>query len=496
MTTPSWQMRQPVGSPDGFKTQQEYDAAWKDLGDLNRELGLNPGTSPRIPTRQQQPMPSQQKAPNMSAYSPQTSSRQSGATNMSAYANQSPRPSNTAFADAWNSAMEQRGNGVRYTPATSVVGGGQGNLAYMPPDQRPAPFTMQAYDMQGNPTSLQGQQQQRDAFISQLVNAPSTTQQYDFPGMIDKANDMVQSGWTNPFSNPGSIDQLLGNLGRQSAPSAMYQQQQGQSPPTPPDQYDQWLSSLPGFQTREQWSLKKPAPTPQQYEEPPQPQGLRYTPNTGQRDSSGFDLERSRSAQNFLRQLVEANPNTWSDAQWADYKQAQQDTQLADAGGYIRQKDGSVRFNPGLVPPDSPLKNKFVSPNATRDKWGTWIVDPLPTSPPPAPPAVTPGQAHPKQEPSVGTPYPSTPKPPTLPVTAPAAPKPAAPPVPVQFLGGSRISNLGPRPKTEEEIANQKRAVADAAAARKRDRKAEAYLKQNRQGKYGGNSSSKKIGFR
>ena len=122
----------------------------------------------------------------------------------------------TSYADAWNAAMPKGGNGVTFTPARSVIGAGAGNMAYAQPGQRPEGFSTQSYDLQGNPVTQGQQAQQRDAFVSQILQAPRDTPQHDFQGMLGKANDMVKGGWQNPFNfnqQQGSVDQLIARLG-------------------------------------------------------------------------------------------------------------------------------------------------------------------------------------------------------------------------------------------------------------------------------------------
>ena len=132
----------------------------------------------------------------------------------------------TSYADAWNAAMPKGGDGVTFTPARSVIGAGAGNMAYAQPGQRPEGFSTQSYDLQGNPVTQGQQAQQRDAFVSQILQAPRDTPQHDFQGMLGKANDMVKDGWQNPFN---------------------FNQQQGQTaqPPSPGGQ-----PSSPGVQGR------------------------------------------------------------------------------------------------------------------------------------------------------------------------------------------------------------------------------------------------------
>jgi hypothetical protein len=150
---------------------------------------------------------------------------------------------------------------------------------------------MQAYDLQGRPTSLQGQQQQRDAFISQLVSAPSNTPQYDFRGMMGRADDMVKDGWTNPFATsgdratiqdlftrnniqapPGFMDQLLGVLGQQAPPPQM--------PLAPPA--GAWNEPDPRFMGPAM--LPQQAP-PQQFSGPVPPAAVGGSPDLYQRQT-------------------------------------------------------------------------------------------------------------------------------------------------------------------------------------------------------------------
>ena len=93
----------------------------------------------------------------------------------------------------------------------SMPGGGPGNLAYAPPDQRPAPFTQTMTDWTGKQVDLSQAYGQRDAFVQSINNfkAPYAAQ-FPMTGapppkmpvnqLWGQAGDMVQGGWQNPLS--------------------------------------------------------------------------------------------------------------------------------------------------------------------------------------------------------------------------------------------------------------------------------------------------------
>jgi hypothetical protein len=118
-----------------------------------------------------------------------------------------PRPSNTAFADAWNNAPMMGMEPTSRTPAYSFGGEGPGNLAYMPDGFRPPPFqaAFRNFDGSVTDTPLFGQ---RDAFIQNIndrdfqymAGMEQGPQQYDFGGMWRQAGDMVADGWQNPLA--------------------------------------------------------------------------------------------------------------------------------------------------------------------------------------------------------------------------------------------------------------------------------------------------------
>ncbi len=118
-----------------------------------------------------------------------------------------PRPSNTAFADAWNNAPMMGMEPTYRTPAYSFGGEGPGNLAYMPDGYRPPPFqaAFQNFDGSVTDTPLFGQ---RDALIQNIndrdfqymAGMEQGPQQYDFGGMWRQAGDMVADGWQNPLA--------------------------------------------------------------------------------------------------------------------------------------------------------------------------------------------------------------------------------------------------------------------------------------------------------
>jgi hypothetical protein len=118
-----------------------------------------------------------------------------------------PRPSNTAFVDAWNNAPMMGMEPTSRTPAYSFGGEGPGNLAYMPEGFRPPPFqaAFQNFDGSVTDTPLFGQ---RDAFIQNIndrdfqymAGMEQGRPMYDFGSMWGQAGDMVADGWQNPLA--------------------------------------------------------------------------------------------------------------------------------------------------------------------------------------------------------------------------------------------------------------------------------------------------------
>jgi hypothetical protein len=295
-------MTQKVGSPGGFKTNAEYDAAWAGLHKINEEMygekniygGRGPNRN-RLSDAPQQPQPNTPsptgKAPDMSVYTPGKAQPTQTQSQGTPYGQLPPTGSPaTSYADAWNAAMPKGGNGVTFTPARSVIGAGAGNMAYAQPDQRPQGFVTQSYDLQGNPVAQGQQAQQRDAFIAQILQTPRETPQYDFQGMLGKAGDMVKDGWQNPF-----------NFNQPQTPSP--------GPQAPPGG---------------------------------QPSSQRYTPVAPVVRGDMIDHRaREENAARFISELERANPATWSNQQWSDYESAKNHLSTTTAT-YYRGQDGQV----------------------------------------------------------------------------------------------------------------------------------------------------------
>lgn len=131
---------------------------------------------------------------------------------------QAPRPSNSAFADAWNVSM--KGN-TAAQPARTFGGGGLGNLAYMPDSARPAPFTSHSIGPDGRQVSQRESLNNRDAFISALIqdnarhaarsgvyqgqgNPPpgfmAPPPPPNFAALWGGAQNAVNNGWRSPVS--------------------------------------------------------------------------------------------------------------------------------------------------------------------------------------------------------------------------------------------------------------------------------------------------------
>lgn len=127
-----------------------------------------------------------------------------------------PVPSNQGFTQGWNDSMAQYANtpGMRFTPAQSFGGEGDGNLAYA--QNRPQPFqaSVTGFGAQMAPQDFTAQ---RDAFIQRLnderskqaaqsgVYYPNEIPQFyqpnrDFGSLWKQAGDMVNDGWKNPLA--------------------------------------------------------------------------------------------------------------------------------------------------------------------------------------------------------------------------------------------------------------------------------------------------------
>ena len=107
-----------------------------------------------------------------------------------------------------------------FTPARSFGGGGAGNLAYMPENARPAPFSSHSVGPDGRQTSQTGALNQRDAFISELVrdnaryagqsgvyqgqgNPPpgwGAPPQVNVAALWGNANNAVRNGFVSPMA--------------------------------------------------------------------------------------------------------------------------------------------------------------------------------------------------------------------------------------------------------------------------------------------------------
>ncbi len=161
--------------------------------------------------------PSQPNTPR--PFGPPTSGGQQAPTPFGGHGGEqpAPRPSNSAFADAWNFSME--GNASRMAPARTFGGGGAGNMAYMPDNARPAPFTSYAIGPDGRQVSQQQSLNNRDALISALIqdnaqhagrsgvyqgrgNPPpefmAPPPPPNIPALWGQAQNAVSNGWVSP----------------------------------------------------------------------------------------------------------------------------------------------------------------------------------------------------------------------------------------------------------------------------------------------------------
>jgi hypothetical protein len=154
---------------------------------------------------------------NGTAGGPSPGNRNFGTAPAASAQQQAPRPSNSAFADAWNFSME--GNASRMAPARTFGGGGPGNMAYMPDNARPDPFTSYSIGPDGRQVSQQQSLNNRDALISALIqdnaqhagrsgvyqgrgNPPpefmAPPPPPNIPALWGQAQNAVSNGWVSP----------------------------------------------------------------------------------------------------------------------------------------------------------------------------------------------------------------------------------------------------------------------------------------------------------
>jgi len=456
MSTPSFPMTQPVGSPGGLKTRQEYDSAWNSLNDLNQRMygGQQPSGRINSSSPYAAPRPGQGGIPSDAIFrtnsqqpaAPQT--KQSGSMDFSAYAPGKAQPTQTpslgtAYGQQnWYSPRPtSQSFGAPQGPTFSVQQhqqspfGNYGNT----PNARPESFTSQYFDYSGNPVSFEQQQAQRAAMVQQVrraelpfvfgnaLNQNMGPQTLDVPTLLGNANQMVDDGFYNPFLQRLQQDPMQ-QLG-QYAPPSLYGNPTGapsmqpfgnppgplsggpRMPPTAPsmqaDPYQQWLSTLPGYQPRDQWMARQApgnnAPQPGLIDPrstPPASPGGRYTPVAPREDSQTRDMRpQIDNADRFIRELTRTNPATWTETQWADYERAQRDTGLMDGGGYYRDQQGNVRYGGGYGPADRPA-DPTIGRDSRQDQYGTWGGSGGGSYSQPRP-----GQAQPIQPQSQGMPY-------------------------------------------------------------------------------------------
>lgn len=345
-------------------------------------------------------------APSKPAYQPGQANAIQPQSQGSAYG-QSPAPSNTAFANAWN--MQMPGNRPGNMQAQSFGGGGLGNLAYMPDSHRPPPFSSYSVGPDGRQMSQQDSLAQRDQFIGavlqdnaqaagrsgvqegreQYQQAPPTggggmpfppqLQQYAPPPMYQQAPPMWANNQNGPLGQPQNM-RADGNF-----PNA--QAQQATAPQ--PDPYDQWLSSLPGFRTRDQWSSQQsapaaqpaamappppaasapPPPAPGQAQSiPPQSQGTPYTPPAAQQPPAASKEEEGRIR--YQQQLIGRMFN--EDYQKRREEQVNNGQPLRDQ--YVKLKNGEVVRIPNLSGDQSPEETAYAT--QLLDKLGRMALTP------------------------------------------------------------------------------------------------------------------------
>jgi len=227
VSSPSYQMTQPVGSSGGFKTQAEYDSAWANLANLNKKLygsdgpqgnGNNTAQPGQPPTITPKP------AGDFSAYRPgQAQSQQSP------YASATPYGQNQGFQMYGQAAVPLPTFQFR---GTDFAGNQYDNPAAFTAQQGATANALNAQRAQQINNQQLGrldpfaayQQGQRDiqgGFVNPFAQAPSPSPGIQFtPPPVNQgggqfADIFQQFGVQAP---PGLMDALLGRLQGQSVP--------------------------------------------------------------------------------------------------------------------------------------------------------------------------------------------------------------------------------------------------------------------------------------
>jgi hypothetical protein len=271
-----------------------------------------------------------------------------------------------------------------------------------------------------NPFTKYFEQQQQQTMAPEFLNPYAPPSLYGNPYFMPPANPYFMPQM-NPYFmqappslyGPQNTSMPRGNVDP-NLPSDTGWWGMGPQPSVQADPYQDFISSLPGFQPRDQWMTKqaRPAPPLQQpapgrsdltidprYTPPASPGG-RYTPVAPREDSQTKDMRpQYDNADRFIRELTRTNPATWTEAQWADYERAQRDTGLMDGGGYYRDQQGNVRYGGGYGPADRPA-DPTIGRDSRQDQYGTWGGSGGGSYSPQRP-----GTAQPIQPPSQGTPY-------------------------------------------------------------------------------------------
>jgi hypothetical protein len=196
-------------------------------------------------------LPQQPKASQPSFGKPPGSSQDYYLTKQPAgQAQSTPTPSQgtpyAAYAPNSSSSYAANTDGVNRTYNTNNYNNADaGNFANNPAS-RPAPFTQGATGLGGQQFSDPSQAfAQRDAMIDRLNNSKSKytanagvyqgdgpppasfgqRPQYDFNSLMGQANDIVQQGWTNPFSQPAGGQPQPASPGGFPNPPPSYGQQ-------------------------------------------------------------------------------------------------------------------------------------------------------------------------------------------------------------------------------------------------------------------------------
>lgn len=324
---------------------------------------------------------------------------------------------------------------------------------------------------------------QRDAFVQQSMQAMLPYQvanftkqdfgqpQFDLQGMRNAASQMVQDGFYNPFTqyfqqqqqtmapeflNPYAPPSLYGNPYGMPFGNPYFMQPPPMfggpmMPPTAPpmqaDPYQEWLSSLPGYQPRDQWMTKQPQASPPPSQQAPVSKttndrpGMTYVPaeyRDGKLWSDAHYVNNAPPIPEYAPDWMTMPGKPMGDdytgpimPEWRrpaqpgfDYRLPKRDPRLEIES--LRQQtladlpywSGRPDAPTGSVwdqPENAAVRERLLKETAEYDRdpytTGGWLTAPPPQARPAPDPfpikalPASPGQAQPIQPPSLGEPY-------------------------------------------------------------------------------------------